>query len=192
MTWKDLSTLLGFHPRCTTDIEHVIRSYHKESFWQSILGLASYMQPHCNDIQHPILRLMHKWVALMCFPREDLRTVQVDELRIFYAMVNKIKIALVKEMVCQWLGNFRMVEPVECTSLITRIANGLGVLTWAQITYIAAPRMQIDLAYLVQGHALKSALDGSIIFFFPGYVNEIPLPNPGLRLYKSRSLTFEL
>ena len=34
--------------------------------------------------------------------------------------------------------------------------------------------------------------DGSIIFFFPGYVNEITLLNPGLRLYKSHGYTFEL
>jgi hypothetical protein len=30
----------------------------------------------------------------------------MDELRILYAMVNKIKIAHVQEMVSQWLGNF--------------------------------------------------------------------------------------
>jgi len=46
-------------------------------------------------------------------------------------MVNKIKIALVQEMVRQWLGNFRMSGPVECTSLVTRIATSLGVLNWA-------------------------------------------------------------
>ena len=85
-----------------------------------------------------------------------------------------------------------MVGPFECTSLVTQIATSLGVLNWAQITYIATPRPKIDLAYLVQGHTLKSALDGSITFFFPGYMNEIPLPNPGLRSYKSRGYTFEL
>ena len=85
-----------------------------------------------------------------------------------------------------------MAGPVECTSLVTRIATSLGVLNWARFIYITTPRPSIDLAYLVQGHTLKSALDGSIIFFFPGYVNEIPLPNPGLRLYKSRGYTFEL
>ena len=84
-----------------------------------------------------------------------------------------------------------MVEPVECTSLVTRIAKSLGVLNWAQISYITT-RPKIDLAYLVQGHTLKSAPDGSITFFFPRYVNEIPLPNPGLRLYKSRGYTFQL
>jgi len=116
----------------------------------------------------------------------------VDELRILYAMVNKIKIAPVQEMVRQWLGNFRMSGPVECTSLVTRIATSLGVLNWARFSFITTPCPSIDLAYLVQGHTLKSAPDRSIIFFFPGYVNEISLPNPGLCLYKSRGYTFEL
>ena len=65
-----------------------------------------YSQPRCNDIQHPTLCLMHKWLALTCFPSEDVRTVRNNELRILYAMVNKIKIAPVQEMVRQWLGNF--------------------------------------------------------------------------------------
>lgn len=135
---------------------------------------------------------MHKWVALTCFPRDDVRTVRMDELRILYAMVNKIKIAPVQKMVRQWHGNFRMIGPVECTSLVTRIATSLGVLNWARFTVITTPRQSIDLAYLVQGHTLKSAPDGSIVFFFPGYVNDIPLPYPRLHLYKSRGYTFEL
>src|SRR6185436_18358275 len=87
---------------------------------------------------------------------------------------------------------FSMSRPVECTSLVTRIATSLGVLNWALVSFITTPRPSIDLAYLVQGYTLKSAPDGSIIFFFPGYANEIPLPNPGLRLYKSHGYTFEL
>ena len=67
-----------------------------------------------------------------------------------------------------------------------------GRVELARYSFITTPRPSIDLAYLVQGHTLKSAPDGSIIFFFPGYVNEFPLPNPGLRLYKSRGYTFEL
>jgi hypothetical protein len=50
----------------------------------------------------------------------------------------------------------------------------------------------IDENYLVYGHILKHALDGSLVFFFLGCVNEIPLPNPGYHLYKCRSLTYEL
>ena len=100
-------------------------------------------------------------------------------------MVNKIKITPMQEMARHWLGNFRMVGPVECTSLVTQIATSLDILNSAKISYISAPRSKIDLAYLVQGHTLKSAPDGSIIFFFPGYMNEIPLPSSNLRLYKS-------
>ena len=106
LSWKELSTVLGFHHKCSVDIENVTRGYHKESFWHTISGLNAYMQPHCNNIQHPTLHLMHKWLALTCFSRVDIRTVRVDELRILYAMVNKIKIAPVQEMVRQWLGNF--------------------------------------------------------------------------------------
>ena len=88
MSWWDLSTVLGFHHKCTTDVEQVTHDYHKESFGHSISGINTYSQPRCNDIQHPTLRLMDKWLALTCFPREDVRTVPIDELRILYAMVN--------------------------------------------------------------------------------------------------------
>ena len=97
---------LGFHHKCSADVELVTCGYHKESFWHSISRLNTYSQPCCNDTQHLTLRLIHKLLALMRFPREDVRTVRVDELRILYAMVNKIKIAPVQEMVLQWLGNF--------------------------------------------------------------------------------------
>ena len=69
-----------------------------------------------------------------------------------YAMVNKIKILHVKFTIHQWLENFHLVGPVECTSLITRIAQGLGVLNWAKFSYIEAPCFFIDENYLVFGH----------------------------------------
>ena len=78
---------------------------------------------------------MHKWVSITCVAStwEDVRILRVDELRVLYAMVNKIKFSPVKFLVCQWVENFRLVGPVECTSLITRIAQGLGVLiNWAK------------------------------------------------------------
>ena len=69
---------------------------------------------------------------ITCFSREDVQILRVDELQILYAMLNKIKFSVVKFMVRQWLENYRLVGPVECTSLITRIAQGLGVLNWAK------------------------------------------------------------
>jgi len=115
---------------------------------------------------------MHKWVAITCFPREDVRIVRVDELRILYAMVNKMKISPIKFMVLPWLENFCLIGPVECTSLITRIAQGLGVLSWDKFSYIEAPRSFINENYFVYGHTLKHAKYGSLTFFLPSYINE--------------------
>jgi hypothetical protein len=135
---------------------------------------------------------MHKWLDLMCFPRDDVRPVRIDELRILFAMVNKIKISLVKSMIKQWLENVTMVGAVECTSLITRVTECLGALSWVNISYISSPILMVDENYLVYGHTLKHAPDGTLVFFFPSNVNEILLPNPGYHLYKCRSLTYEL
>ena len=44
----------------------------------------------------------------------------------------------------------------------------------------------------MQGHHLKHDDAGNLVFFFPGYTNEIPLPNLELSLYKSSELTFTL
>ena len=60
MSWKDFSTILGFHHKCTINVEQATCGYHRESFWHSISGLTTCLQPRCNDIQHPTLRLMHK------------------------------------------------------------------------------------------------------------------------------------
>ena len=45
---------------------------------------------------------------------------------------------------------------------------------------------------MIQGHHLKCDPFGRLVFFFPGYMNEIRLPNPEARLYHCRSLTFVL
>ena len=36
------------------------------------------------------------------------------------------------------------------------------------------------------GHPLKHAEDGSLVFFFPVYVNEIMLSNPGLSVFTAK------
>lgn len=107
-------------------------------------------------------------------------------------MINKIKVSPIKPMIMQWLDNFKMSGPVECTSLITHIATRVGALQGNAPLYIQSPRMYLDEAFFVHGHILKHAQDQSLVFFVPGYTNEIPLPNQGIHLYKSRVLTFPL
>jgi hypothetical protein len=135
---------------------------------------------------------MHKWLAITLFPRDDVRPVRNDELIILYAMVNKIKISPAQALVKQWLSNFKMMGPIECTSLITRIPTHVGALEGNFIPFIEGNRAYIDEAYLIQGHTHKKGLDDSWIFFFMGYTNEIPLPNAEFHLYNCCSLTIPL
>ena len=44
------------------------------------------------------LRLMHRWIVMTLFSRQDIRVVHNDEIKILYAMIKKIKIATVKEI----------------------------------------------------------------------------------------------
>ena len=107
-------------------------------------------------------------------------------------MVNKIRISPAQAMVKQWLTNFWMSGPIECTSLVTGIASNMEILDGNPIPFIEEPHVMIDEAYLVQGHILKKGPDDSLVFFSLGYADEIPLPNAGYHLYNCRSLTTPL
>ena len=88
--------------------------------------------------------------------------------------------------------NFRMRGPIECTSLVTRIASNMGILDGNPVPFNEDPRALINEAYLVQGHIHKKGLNDSLVLFSLGYANEIPLPNAGYHWYNCRSLTTPL
>ena len=73
-----------------------------------------------------------------------------DELLILYAMVNKFNISTAKAFVKQLLMNFKMTSPIECTSLITRIATCVGALERNFIPFIEGDCAYIDEAYLIK------------------------------------------
>lgn len=131
---------------------------------------------------------MHKWLGITLFPRADIRIVREDELALLFAMVNKMKVSHVQPMIRQWLENIKLTGPIECTSLVTRIAHGVGALSNAEISYIETHRSFIDETYLFQGHIP----DGSLVFFFSSYATEIRLPNPDFQLYNCHELTIPL
>ena len=193
-TWKEFSHHLGFSPCCAISLNKAYHSFSRHGFWGKISGQIVHgkFAPRYNEIQNLTLHLMPKWLAITLFPREDVRPVNNDELMILYAMVKKINISPIKAMVQQWLGNFKMMGPIECTSLITRIATRIGALEGITISFIETPRPHISEVYLVYGHTFKKDPDDSLVFFFRGYTNGIPLPNPGLRLYNCQSLTMPL
>ena len=107
-------------------------------------------------------------------------------------MLKKTKIAHVKEIFKHWLETFKASTSISCMSLVTHIATSIGALDGQDMTYISTLRTSINEHYLMQGHHLKYDDAGNLVFFFPRYTNEIPLPNPELSLYKSSKLTFTL
>ena len=143
------------------------------------------------DIQHPTLRLMHWCIAMTLFSRQDIRVVHNTKMQILYAMVKKIKIAPVKEIFKHWLDTLKLFSTsISCTSLVTRIASGVGALEDRDVDYNSTPRIIIDEHYLLQGHHLKHNAARQLVFFFQGCTNKISLPNPNLLLYNSPTLTF--
>ena len=70
-------------------------------------------------------------------------------------------------MVRQWLTNFKMLGPIECTSLITHLASSISALERNSVPFIEGDRAYIDENYLVQGHTLKKGSNDSLIFLLP-------------------------
>ena len=60
-------------------------------------------------------------------------------------MIRKIKIAPVEEIFKHWLEVMKTFSTsISFTSLVTRIANGVGALEIQEIEYISTPRLIID------------------------------------------------
>jgi hypothetical protein len=76
-----------------------------------------------------------------------------------YAMTKKEKFSPVKLVAHYWLTIPILKRgAVTCTSWVTRIANGLGLLDSAVIAYINTPRHIIDYSFFSQAHILRKRL----------------------------------
>ena len=82
---------------------------------------------------------MHKWIGFSLFPRPDFCTVRVDDLKLLYALVKRRKVSPVKFMMNQWKEDFKLKGDVECTSLVTHIAQNMGLLDNASISPMDIP-----------------------------------------------------
>ena len=89
------------------------------------------------------------------FPRPNTRTMMIDDLKLLYAMVKRRKVSPVKFMIHHWLEFFTLTGDIECTSLVTRIAQNLGLLNNASVSYITKEHLYIDFNYFCQAQLLK-------------------------------------
>ena len=174
-------------------MDRAIEGFDRVDFWKEISDKDSSTQPRTSEIHNPTLCFMHRWLAMTLFPRNDLRSVRVEEMKIMYAMLNRTHISPILGMIVYWLGTFQRDEYVECTSLITRLARNMGLIDRALINYIPTDGAYLDYDHFFQAHMMKiDQEDDSYVMTCRGCVNEIRLPNTEYWLSNVHRLTILL
>jgi len=144
-----------------------------------------------NDIQHPTPRFLHRWLSFTLFPTRELCFVTLSEQRCLYAMVHKVRYASVADIVDHFKEIRTLSGPIECTSLVTRIALNLGCPEMTHVSYIGGDVPTLGLPHFVHVHVLREEPDSTISMLYAGGGRVVRLPNPALRLYSYRSLILQ-
>jgi hypothetical protein len=120
---------------------------------------------------------------------EELRSVTTPELKCLFAMVKRIKYTPIAEIVDYFKNVHKMSEPIECTSMVTRIAMNLGCPEMSNLAYIEEDVPILGIDHFVHAHILCEKPNHSLSMLYD--CKAIRLPNPGLRLYSYESLTLQ-
>jgi hypothetical protein len=127
------SELLDFSKSCLPESSDM-RNFNKVEFCDAISRKSAGLR--FSDIHNPSLRFLHRWMSFTLFPMAELRSVTTPEPKSMFAMVNRIKYTPVADIVDFFKNVHKMSGPIECTSIVTRIAINLGGLKMANLTYI--------------------------------------------------------
>ena len=67
----------------------MLLGFNHHKFWNEISGQVEVakFQRRNMDIQHPTLRLMHRWIAMTLFSRQDIQVVHNTKVQILYVMI---------------------------------------------------------------------------------------------------------
>jgi hypothetical protein len=142
-----------------------------------------------GDIHNPSLRFLHRWMSFTLFPLAELCSVATPELKCLFAMVNRIKYTPVADIVDYFKNVHKMSGPIECISMVTRIAMNHGCWEIANLAYTKGDVPILGLDYFVHTHILREEPDHFLSMLY-GH-KAIRLPNTGLRMYSYESLTLQ-
>jgi hypothetical protein len=117
----------------------------------------------------------------------ELHYVSTPELNCLFAIVNRIKYTPIADIVDYFKEVHKLLGPIECTYMVTRIAMNLGCPEMANLAYIEGGVPILSLDHFVHVHILREEPDYSVSMLYGHKV--IQLPNPALRLYSCESLT---
>ncbi len=108
----------------------------------------------------------------------ELRSITTPELKSTFPVVNRIKYTPVANIVDYFKNVHKMLGPIECTSMVTRIAMNLGCPEMANLAYIEGDVPVFGLDHFVHAHILHEEPDYSVSMLYGRKV--IRLPNPAL------------
>jgi hypothetical protein len=175
--------LLDFSKSCLPD-STAMRNFNKVEFSDTIFGKS--VRLRSSDIHNPSLRFLQRWMSFTLFPMVELRSVSTVELKCLFAMVNRFKYTPVADVV-DYFTNVSMISgPIECTTLVIRIAMNLG---YSNLAYIEGDVPVLVLDHFVHAHILHEEPDYSISMLY-GH-KAIRLPDLALQLYSSESPTLQ-
>jgi hypothetical protein len=178
------SELLDFSKSCLPE-SSAMRNFNKVEFSDAISGKSTRLR--FSDIHNPSLRFLHRWMSFMLFPMVELHSIATPELKCLVAMGNRIKYTSVGDIVDYFKNVYKMSGPIECTTMVTRIAKNLGCPEMANLAYIERDVPILGLDHFVHTHILREEPDYSVSMLYG--CKAIRLPNPTLRLYSCESLT---
>jgi hypothetical protein len=176
--------LLDFYKSCLPE-SHAMRNFNKVEFSDAISRKSTRLR--FSDIHNPSLRFLHRWMSFTLFPMVELCSIVTLELKYLFVMVNRIKYTPVADIVNFFKNVHKMLEPIECTSIVTRIALNLGCPEMANLSYIEGDVPILFIDHFVHAHIWQEESDHSLSMLYG--CEAIRLPNLGLRLYSCESLT---
>jgi hypothetical protein len=127
------SELLDFSNSCLPK-SSAMRNFNKVEFIDAISG--KFTRLRFIYIHSPNLRFLHWWMSFTLFPMVELRSVATPKLKCLFAMVNRIKYTPVASIVNFFKIVHKMSGPIECATMVTRIAMGLGCPEITNLAYI--------------------------------------------------------
>jgi hypothetical protein len=180
------SELLDFSKSCLPE-SSAMRNFNNVEFSDAISGKS--IRLRFSNIHNPRIRFLHRSMSFMLFPMVELHSVASPKLKCLFAMVNRIKYSLVDDIVDYFKNVHKMLGPIECTSMVTRIAMNLGCPEMANLAYIEGVVPILGLDHFVHAHILHEEPDYFVSVLYGHKV--IRLLNPALQLYSCESLTLQ-
>jgi hypothetical protein len=173
--FSHFSDLLDFSKSCLPELS-AMRNFNKVEFSDAISGKSTRLG--LSDIHNPSLRFLHRWMSFTLFPMVELCSVATLELNCLFAMVNRIKYTPVADIIDYFKNVHKMSGPIECTSMVTRIAMNLGCLEVPNLPYIEGDVPILGLDHFVHAHILREEPNHSLSMLYGP--KAIRLPNSGL------------